>query len=197
MLAFGSVGFFLVWRLKNDAAGIVDDTLPGLRYAAQINSELSENFARALLVINADLPEERDRYLKKISEGSAQVDESMDRYRNAIFEKEDSKLFARLATARGNYRAIRQRVFDLVGEDKREEGRQLFQSELLPAYTAQRAAGDALFDYNMEQGRSRGAQIEIGSHRTEWIVAILCTAVFLGGFFTPFIAIHLPPHIGD
>jgi hypothetical protein len=185
----------MVWRLKNDAANIVDDTLPGLVYAGQINSELSENFVRTLLVINSDSPEERDRYLTKISEGSARVNESMDSYRQSIFEKEDSETFARLLTLREKYRAIRQRVFDLVGEGRRKEGWQLFESELRPAYAAQKEVGEALFDYNVKQGQSRGRRIETGCQRTQWVVAIICMVIFLGGVFTPFVAIRLPPRI--
>jgi hypothetical protein len=195
LLAIGGTGFFMVWRLKNDAAGIVDDTLPGLVYAGQIDSELSENFARTLMVINADSAEERDQYLKKISEGSARVNASMDGYRPTIFEPEENKLFNRLVTLRGKYQEIRQRVFDLVSQDRRKESLQLLQSELMPAYAAQKEAGEALFNYNVKQGQSRGARIETGCRRTEWVMAFLCMGMFLGGFFTPFIAIRLPPRI--
>jgi hypothetical protein len=196
LLAIGGTGFSLVWRLKNDAASIADDTLPGLVYAGQINSELSENFVRTLLVINSDSPEEQERYLTKISEGGARVDKSMDRYRReSLFESEDKELFARLITLREKYRATRQRVFDLVTEDRRKESLQLFESELLPAYAAQKEAGEALFDFNVKEGQSRGRQIEAGCQRTEWVVAIVCIGIFLGGFLAPFIAIRLPPHI--
>jgi methyl-accepting chemotaxis protein WspA len=195
LLAVGGTGFFMVRGVKNEAASIVDDTLPGLVYAGQINSELSENFARTLLVIHSDSPEERDRYLKRISEGSAKVNESLDRYRPTIFENEEGELFAGLVASREKYRAIRQRVFDLVAEDRRKEGLQLFESELLPAYAAQKEAGQALFDYNVKQAQSRGRRIETGCQETQWVVAIICVGIFLGGFFTPFFAIRLPPHI--
>ena len=62
----GWSGFFLVGRLRSDAAQIVDDTLPGLVYGGQIDSELSEGFARTLLVVNSGSPEERDLYLKQL-----------------------------------------------------------------------------------------------------------------------------------
>jgi methyl-accepting chemotaxis protein WspA len=195
LLLIGGTGFFLVWQLKTVAAIIVDDTLPGVEYAGQIDSELSENFVRTLLVVNTDSPEERERHLKDISQGSAKVDASMDGYRKSIFEKEDQEMFDHLVTVRNNYRAIRQRVFDLVREGKRNEGLQLFESELLPAYAAQKEAGNALFDYNVKQGQSRGVRIETLCRRTEWIMAVICMGMFLGGFFTPFIALRLPPHI--
>lgn len=195
LLLIGGTGFFLVWQLKTVAGIVVDDTLPGVEYAGQIDSELSENFVRSLLVINTDSPEERDQHLKDISQGSAKVDASMDGYRQSIFEKEDQEMFDRLVTTRNNYRAIRQRVFDLVREGKRNEGLQLFESQLLPAYTAQKEVGNALFDYNVKQGQSRGVRIETLSRRTEWIMAVICMGMFLGGFFTPFIALRLPPRI--
>jgi len=72
---------------------------------------------------------------------------------------------------------------------------QLFESELRPAYTAQKVVGQALFDYNVRQGQARGERIETGCQRTQWAVAIICVGTFLGGFFTPFLAIRLPPRI--
>jgi chemoreceptor-like protein with four helix bundle sensory module len=196
LLIIAGTGFFIVWRLKTVAAGIVDDTLPELVYAGQINSELSENFAITLQVMNSNSPEEQYEYLKKISEGKARVGQGMDRYRRASrFEGEDRELFARLVTTREKYKAIRQRVFDLVKEGKQKDAWQLFESELRPAYTAQKAAGQALFDYNVNEGQSRGRRIENGCQQTEWVMAILCVGMFLGGFFTPFLAIRLPPRI--
>jgi hypothetical protein len=196
LLAVGGTGFFMVWRLKNDAASIVDDTLPRLVYAGQLNSELSENFALTLQVMNSNSPEEQYQYLKKISEGRARVGQGMDRYRRASrFEGEDRELFNRLVTLREKYRAIRQQVFDLVKEGRRKEGLQLFESELRPVYTAQKVTTQTLFDYNVKQGQSRGERIETGCRWTEWVVAIICVVIFLGGVFTPFVAIRLPLRI--
>jgi hypothetical protein len=196
MLAIGGIGFFMVWRLKNDAAGIVHDTLPGLVYAGQINSELSENFTLTLQAMNSNSPEEQYQYLKKISEGRARVGQGMDRYRRASrLEGEDRELFTRLVTSREKYKAIRQRVFDLVKQGRQKDALDLVESELRPANTAQKEASQALFDYNVRQGQARGERIESGCQRTEWVVAILCMGIFLGGFFTPFLAIRLPPHI--
>jgi len=196
LLAIGGTGFFIIWRLKNDAAGIVEDTLPGLVYAGQLNSELSENFNLTLQVMNSNSPDEQYQYLKKISEGRARVGQGMDRYRRASrFEGEDRELFDRLVTLREKHRAIRQQVFDLVKEGRQKDALQLFESELRPLYTAQKVTTQALFDYNVRQGQSRGERIETGCRWTEWIVAILCAGTFLVGFFTPFIAIRLPPRI--
>src|SRR6266404_9394671 len=79
LLIIGGTGFLVVGRLRADAARIVDDTLPGLTYAGQINAELSENFARSLLVINSPSPEERDMYLGRIEEGSKRVADNIRR----------------------------------------------------------------------------------------------------------------------
>lgn len=194
LLLIGWMGFSVVGRLKNDAAGIVDDTLPGLVFGGQINSELSENFGRSLLVINSDSPEERDLYLKRIDEGSKRVDDSMRGYQSCIFEEQDRHLFNDLATLRERYRGVRRKVFDLVKEDRRKEALRLLETELLPAYSAQKEAGEALFDYNVKQGKVRGTRIETVCRRTQWVVTAICVMVFVGGFFTPFFAIRLPPN---
>lgn len=195
LFIIGWTGFSIVGRLKSDAAGIVDDTLPGLVYGGQINSELSENFARSLLVISSDSPEERELYLKRIDEGSKRVSDSMSRYQRSIFEEEDRQLFNRLVAVREKYREIRWRVFDLVKENKRNEALRLFETEVLPAYAAQKEAGEALFDYNVRQGNVRGTRIETVCRRTQWVVTAICVMVFVVGFFTPFFAIRLPPNI--
>ena len=195
LFLIGWIGFSIVSRLKSDAARIVDDTLPGLVYAGQINSELSENFARTLLVINSDSPERRDLYLKRIDEGSQRVNASMQGYQRSIFEEEDRQLFNRLVAVREKYREVRRQVFELVTAGKREDALRLFETGLLPAYAAQKEAGDALFDYNVKQGQVRGTRIEIGCRHTQWVVAAICVAVFVSGFFAPFFAIRLPPTI--
>jgi hypothetical protein len=191
----GWTGFSIIGRLRSDAARIVDDTLPGLVYAGQINSELSENFARALLVVNSDSPEERDLYLNKINEGSKRVDDSMQGYQGSIFEEEDRQLFNHLMAVREKYREVRRQVFELAKAGKRTEALKLFETEVLPAYAAQKEAGGAVFDYNVRQGRERGIRIEILCRRTQWVVTAICVAVFVGGFFAPFFAIRLPPNI--
>ena len=111
LFIIGWTGFSVVSRLRSDAARIVDDTLPGLVYAGQINSELSENFARTLLVVNSDSPEEREVYLKRIDEGSKRVDDSMRDYHGSIFEEEDRQLFNHLMAVREKYRGVRRQVF--------------------------------------------------------------------------------------
>lgn len=116
LLVVGGIGFMIVRQLRIDAAKIVDDTLPGLVYAGQINAELSENFARSLLVINSDSAEERELYLKRIDEGSKRVNDSLEAYRATIFEEEERQLFERLIGARNKYREDRRRAFDLVNE---------------------------------------------------------------------------------
>ena len=195
LFVVGWIGFSVVGRLKRDAAAIVDDTLPGLVYAGQINSELSENFARTLLAINSDSPEQRDLYLKRIDEGSQRMNDSMQGYQRSVFEEEERQVLNRLMAVRVKYREVRRQVFDLVKEGKRKEALQLFETELLPAYAAQKEAGDALFDYNVKQGRARGMRIEILCRRTQWVVTAICVVIFVGGFFTPFFAIRLPPNI--
>jgi hypothetical protein len=104
-------------------------------------------------------------------------------------------LFNHLTAVREKYREVRRRVFDLVKDGQRPEALKLFETEVLPAYAAQKEAGEALFDYNVRQGRERGTRIEILCHRTQWVVTVICVVVFVGGFFAPFFAIRLPPNI--
>ena len=104
-------------------------------------------------------------------------------------------MFDHLVAAREKYREIRREVFDLVKAGKWPEALQLFDTEGLPAYVAQKKAGEALFGYNVRQGRKRGTQIEILCRRAQWVMAAICVAVFVGGFFAPFFAIRLPPNI--
>jgi hypothetical protein len=195
LLIVGGTGFLIVRQVKIDAAQIVEDTLPGLVYAGQINAELSENFARTLLVINSDSTEKRELYLKRIEEGSKRVNDSLQSYRVSIFEEEDRQTFNRLVSARDKYREVRRHAFDLVKEGKRAEAARLFETELLPAYAVQKELGEALFDYNVRQCGERGRHIETVCSRTQWFVAAVCVAIFVSGFFTPFFAIRLPPNI--
>jgi hypothetical protein len=195
LLIVGGTGFLVVRQLRKSATKIVEDTMPGLVYSGQINAELSENFVRTLMVINSESAEERDLYLKRIDEGSQKVGDSMAAYKETIFEEEEERAFERLVGAREKYREVRRQAFDLVREGKRLDAARLFETEVLPAYAVQKEAGDALFDYNVRQGKERGRFIETLCGRTEWVVAAICVGIFLGGFFTPFFAIRLPPDV--
>ncbi|HVM59598.1 MAG TPA: MCP four helix bundle domain-containing protein [Verrucomicrobiae bacterium] len=195
LLIVGGTGFLAVRQVKVYAQKIVGDTLPGLAYSGQVNSELSENFVRAMLVINTDSVEERDLRLSQIAEGSQKVDSSLQDYRSTIFEEEEQRVFDRLVAARESYRAVRRQAFDLVKAGKRTEATRMFEAEVMPAYGVQKEAGEALFDYNAKQGKERGRHIETLCRRTEWMVAAICVVIFVSGFFTPFFAIRLPPDV--
>ncbi|HTS19520.1 MAG TPA: MCP four helix bundle domain-containing protein [Verrucomicrobiae bacterium] len=195
LLIVGGTGFLVVRQLRNFAARIVEDTLPGLVYSGQINAELSENFVRTMMVISSESADERDLYLKRIEDGSQKVNGSMVAYKKTIFDDEEERAFDRLVSAREKYREIRQQAFDLVGGGKRTEAARLFETEVLPAYAVQKEAGETLFDYNVRQGSERGRYIETLCSRTEWVVAAICIGIFIGGFFTPFVAIRLPPDV--
>ena len=86
-------------------------------------------------------------------------------------------------------------MFELVKNDQRVDALRLFESELLPAYSSQKEAGETLFEYNVKQGNQRGTRTETVCRNTQWVVTAICVVVFVGGFFTPFIAIRLPPNI--
>ena len=189
------MAYLVMRRLRVVAGQIVGGTLPGLVYGGQINSERSEGLVLFTLLIHSDNEDQRSLYMKQIEDAGKRVDESVQKYRGSIFEKEDWDLFNRLVATRKNCREIRLRIFALLEENRRVDAQRMFENELLPAYADSRKAGEALFDYNVKQGHDRGIQIEVVCRRTQWIVAISSVAVFLGGFFTPFFAIRLPPRL--
>jgi len=197
MFVVGAAEFIAMGKLKAEAVHLVGNTMPGLSHAGTVNADLAENFIRTLLVIRSDNPAERTAYLNEIARISKQIDGDLQHYEEAINDDKNRKLYDGLVVKRRDYNEVRQQVFALVTEGKKDEALRLSKSALLPAYMNYTGAGESLFNYNIQLGRGQGQQILRIYNSTRFLVAIIAITSFIFGFLTPFLLIRFggPPDI--
>lgn len=190
LVVIGAVGFFTVDQIKTESTKIVDNTLPGLTCAGQINAYQAENFIRTLLVINADNAADRGVYLREVDDTSRVVDENIAEYQRLIHTDEDLRIFNKLIADRNEYQRVRKQAFELAEHDQRDQALALLKASLWPAYKVYTQTGDELFNYNIQQGDLRGRSILGVCNTTRILVAIIGISIFIGGFLTPFLVIR-------
>lgn len=181
MLAAG-LGYFSVNGLKRDARDIVEDTLPGLSLSGAANAYLADS-SRTLLLIIAENPARRAELRSEIESLSQRTTGFLDQYEQLIRTDEDRKHFETLVNERAAYLKIRNQIIDLGMNAKKEQALAMFDEVMIPAHKRVKAAGDALFDYNRQQGDIRGKRIMAVCAVTQIAVAIVSVIIFLVGFF--------------
>lgn len=190
LVVIGAVGFLAIYQFKTQASIIVNDSLPDLTCAGEINSYQAEGFIRTLLVVTADSPEERAVYLKEVAGITQKNDRTIQRYANLIRTEDERRTFDKFVVDRKNYQIIRNQVFALVSNNQRDAARKLLKSSLWPAYEKYTKTGDELFDLSIEEGNASGQKILGVCTTTQILVAIIGIAIFIGGFLTPFFMIR-------
>jgi len=178
----GAIGFLSIGHLKTQARRIVNDTLPGLTYAGEANASLAQAFNRTLVLLMTDDRREQQQIRDEIKSFSEATTASLNSYRSQMFEPEDDRLFETLVRRRNDYIHIRSRVLELVERGNRAEAMKIYRNQLASAYRDYKSAGDKLFEYNIEQGKSRGKDILTVSTTTQFAVAAIGIVIFLIGF---------------
>jgi len=190
LVVVGAVGFFTVDQIRTESEKIVDNTLPAVTCAGQINAYQAENFNRALLVITADNPGDRAAYRREVDDTDQIVDENMAQYQRLIQTDDGLRIFNTLILDRSEYNRSRQAAFALAESGRRDEALSLLKTSLWPAYEKYTKTGDVLFDYSIQQGDLRGRGILSVCNTTRILVAMIGISVFIVGFLTPFLVIR-------
>jgi Four helix bundle sensory module for signal transduction len=179
-------GFFCVSSLRREASLVAKDTLPGLIYAGTANSIMDNNFIRSLNLTDLQSVEDREKHLKQIEQVSKQTELYMEKYRQSIYNKEDRSKFEDLVNARKEYIKLRASFFEMVRNGQRDESLKFFKLTVMPAYEKYNAAGDALFNYNVQLGEKHGKRIITLSYATPIIVGIFGVVIFIAGTLVGF-----------
>jgi hypothetical protein len=184
LLLIGVVGFLIVGHLKNQARQIVQDTLPGISYAGEVNANLAQTFSRTLLLLLVDTPGQHAQAQQDIESFTQATALCLDGYQNQIYTREDQALFDKLLQLRAEYLAVRGQTIALIESNQPQEARALAKAKLVPAYGRYQEGGDKLFEYNVRQGNSRGHTIMSVCTLAQIVVAALVVIVFALGFWT-------------
>jgi glycosyltransferase involved in cell wall biosynthesis len=182
LLLVGMLGFISLDHLKNEAALIVDDTLPGLSYSGEANAYIVDA-SRTLLFVTDKDADRRKKIQDDINVFSARTTKYLLLYRNSIYTEEDRTNFQKLIQMRSQYIQIRNRVLGLAKAGRENEAIVLYNNSLMPAHSEVKKAGDKLFEYNMRQGQERGKKIMAFCTVTQVVLAVASVLIFAIGFF--------------
>jgi hypothetical protein len=182
LLAVGLFGSLTVSRLRSNAKFIVLDNLLGLSYAGAANSSLAQAYNSTLLYLISEPGEQREKYHEAIEEQTRKTAENLDAYFKTAFSDEDRQLYQAWVLRRAEYLAIRGRTLRLAESGDQKAALDHFKRRLEPAYEAFRKAGEAVLDYNVQQGKAHGEKIITNSVITQIAVALAGVFFFVLGF---------------
>ena len=156
-----AISIFAIIRLKKlDAMtdSIVNDSLPGVIHAANINLYHNENQIRCRRLLTTKTAKEQELIRAEMTATSQQSAEALKAYEATINADDDRRNFDKVNQARDAYRAIRERFFLIVATNQ-AAATELADTELMVAYKAYSAAAGVLQDYNEKFGKERGAAL--------------------------------------
>ncbi len=182
LLVIGTAGFLSVDYLKTHAAAIVQETLPELSHVGAANSSLAEGFNRTLLILMADTPEERAGYRNELAAFSELTTRSLASYERVKFTPAEAVIYQEVSASREKYAVSRQRVLQLVDQEKPAEAMALCRATMLPDYLAYKGAAEKLLKFNARQGKSNGETILRICTITQYVVAGVGVLLFVVGF---------------
>jgi methyl-accepting chemotaxis protein len=170
-----AISIFSVTRLKSlDSVtdSIVNDSLPGIVHAAQINLYHNQNQIRSRQLLTVKAPAARDAIKAEMTATSAAASEAFKAYEASINSAEDRQNFEKVSEAREHYRKLRENYLKLADTDLAAAS-EFIESQLMPAYKAYSAAATVLQDYNTKFGQERGKALAKQVARDIHIVQII------------------------
>lgn len=183
----GGVSFWVANRVKQKATLFRQGTLRKLACSADLNSCQSEGYARVLLMIADDDPKRRETYKMERESYIKSIDAALKEYAAAfaVDPEPARRRFDAFVETRAQYRAVANRVVELVDAGRLVEARQLAVETLLPAYRRYTEAGDALLAADVATGISRAERIESACAAMQYFTVGFCLAGIVVGFLVP------------
>ena len=133
LLVVAAACLFSVNGLKREVTHLVQQTLPGLQYAAMADSLVCDGYIRCLSLVSTTQPEDLDGNLREIQEATRQTDVYLEKYRDTIFDKEDQVNYTKVQHVRDDYLGNRDKFFALLKEQRRVDALHYLKSTVTPA----------------------------------------------------------------
>lgn len=181
LLVVAAACLFSVNGLKREVTHLVQQTLPGLQYAALADSLVCDGYIRCLSLVSTSQPEDLEGNLREIQEATRQTDVYLEKYRDTIFDKEDQVNYIRVEHVRDDYLGNRDKFFALLKEQRREDALHYLKSTVTPAYNDYSQSLGRMFDHKVKVGEIRRDQVMLLSFTTPIVVSILFALLFALG----------------
>ncbi|WP_193214540.1 MCP four helix bundle domain-containing protein [Luteolibacter marinus] len=178
----------MIWLIKQEASGIMSDSLQGLTTSSLATMHVSEGFLDTALAVNSGNVK-ADELLAQLEETTRQADEQYQGHRETLRTDAERRSFDRVAECRNAYRSSRKQVIELLGAGKKTEADAFFESDCVVKFqTYAEALGD-LVEHNAIDARARGAEIIRLCYILLGVQLLLLAFFFVYGFFVPLTAI--------
>jgi chemoreceptor-like protein with four helix bundle sensory module len=187
LFIFGSLSFWVVGRVKDEAQLFSQVALQRLARAGEINTYQAEGYARTLLLLTTESPRERSALRAAIEEFHHRNDGVIDEYAMALSTADSRQRLKELTEKRARYLQIRQQVLALSDQGKSDQALQLARTSLGLAYEQYTAAGDLLLNDDIAAARSHADRIRKVCTVTQYVAAFITVVGFLGGVLAPFL----------
>ncbi|MEO6003851.1 MAG: methyl-accepting chemotaxis protein [Opitutus sp.] len=181
----GTVSLIALSHVRNEAAVLKNDVMPGTITSANFMLGQTENLIRTLRLRETKNPELRHQLESEMSAASQRSDEYIQLYEKTIREPEDREAFTAVGEKRKIYQAARKEFMKLADAGKFEEADAVLSTTVMPAYSAFIVQVRQLFDYNTTNGEKLADQLDQSSLSAERRILIasitaLVVSVVLG-----------------
>jgi CHASE3 domain sensor protein len=186
LLVVTAVCLFSINGLKREVTHLVQQTLPGLQYAAMADSLLCDGYIRCLNLVSTSSPEDLAGNLQQIEEATRQTDVYLEKYRDTIFDKEDQANYSQVQIVRDDYLRNRDKFFALLKEQRRTDALHCLKTDVTPAYNNYSQFMSRMFEHKVKIGEIRRDQVMVLSFMTPIVVSILFILLFVLGLLVSF-----------
>ena len=177
MIVVGGFAISRVLSIQADARLIAMDSLPGTALSGKMAALVKDNYALTLRAAHAASPAEMQEIEAEIGKTKDAIDKVMAEYDKTITQPDDRRNFEAITPARVTFLQGKDAVIKARKEKGEGEAVAAFTQKFVPAYTPFRDAMETVSEWNIENGRKAGEQIEANVGSTITGIAI---GLFIG-----------------
>jgi methyl-accepting chemotaxis protein len=195
LVALGAFAYQRFAQVQVEAQSIVEDSLPGVLIADEIQSINRINYHLAFEVMVTDESGNKATLEKQIKANSERLTELYQKYQATIKSDEDRQLFDGIKPVREAYSSVRKEALAAALAGKGKEARQIWQTKVEPAYEVYVKSINALADLNRDNSVQTGGNIfrQIQSAKLALTFGVLIAAAI--GFGVAFSIIRKTNHV--
>lgn len=189
LLLVATSPFSTVLLVKWHASRIVNDTMAGLSSSGTAHSNIAEGFVETAILIASTNAVERQQLFAEVTKLSQSTDLNLREYEKSITAPAERAAYDELIRHRQEFRRTRQRVVELLNENRRDDAVKLYYQEALPQFRTYMQSMDRIITSGANEARLRGNQILRLCNIMMVLQGILLLFFFVYAFFVPLAAV--------
>jgi methyl-accepting chemotaxis protein len=172
MIVVGGFAIARVLSIQADARLIAMDSLPGTALSGKMAALVKDNYALTLRAAHAESPAEVQEIEAEIRRTKEAIDKVMADYEQTITRPDDRRNFEAITPARAAFLQAKDAVIKARQDQGEAEALVVFRQTFVPAYAPFRNAMETVSEWNIENGRKAGEQIEANVSSTITGIAV-------------------------